>query len=168
MGWQRLVGFLKLQVSFAKKPYKRDLDSSKRPIILRSLLLVATPWYTSLRLDSFSCMCVGMSVRGCATLPGTEAVDVFVCGSVGLRVCPYVCARSEERREPPLSPSFQCPTCNTPLRLLHALPFLRFLLLLLFQSARRHHRHLLCYLVRLHLHARQYLHSDMKYDREML
>ena len=42
MGWLRLVGSLKLQVSFAKKPYKRDDILQKRPIILRSLLIVAT------------------------------------------------------------------------------------------------------------------------------
>jgi len=44
MGWLRLVGFLKLQVSFAKEPYKRDYILQKRPMILRSLLIVATPY----------------------------------------------------------------------------------------------------------------------------
>jgi len=44
MGWLRFVGALKLQVSFAKEPYKRDDIQQKRPIILRSLLLVATPY----------------------------------------------------------------------------------------------------------------------------
>jgi len=44
MGWLRLVGSLKLQVSFAKEPYTKDLHSSKRPIILRSLLPEATPY----------------------------------------------------------------------------------------------------------------------------
>jgi len=43
MGWLRFVGSLKLQVSFAKEPYKRDDILQKRPIILRSLLIVATP-----------------------------------------------------------------------------------------------------------------------------
>ena len=45
MGWLRLVGSLKLQVSFAKETYKRDDILQKRPIILtwRSLLIVATP-----------------------------------------------------------------------------------------------------------------------------
>ena len=36
MGWLRLVGSLKLQVSFAKEPYKRDCILQKRPIILYS------------------------------------------------------------------------------------------------------------------------------------
>ena len=44
MGWLRLVGSLKLMVSFAKEPYKRDNCLQKRPRILRSLLLVATPY----------------------------------------------------------------------------------------------------------------------------
>jgi len=40
MGWLRLVGFSKLQVSFAKEPYKRDDILQKRPIVLRSLLII--------------------------------------------------------------------------------------------------------------------------------
>jgi len=44
MGWLRLVGSLKLHVSFAKEPYKRDYILQKRPIILRSLLIQATPY----------------------------------------------------------------------------------------------------------------------------
>jgi len=43
MVWLRLVGSLKSLVSFAKEPYKRDNILQKRPIILRSLLIVATP-----------------------------------------------------------------------------------------------------------------------------
>jgi len=46
MRWLRLVGSLKLQVSFAKEPYNRDDILQKRPIILRSLLIVATPYVT--------------------------------------------------------------------------------------------------------------------------
>jgi len=44
MGWLRLVGSLKIQVSFAKEPYKRDDILQKRLIISRSLLIVATPY----------------------------------------------------------------------------------------------------------------------------
>ena len=43
MGCLRLVGSLKLQVSFANVRYKRDDILQKRPIIVRSLLTVATP-----------------------------------------------------------------------------------------------------------------------------
>jgi len=42
--WLRLVGSLKLYFSFAKEPYERDDILQKRPIILRSLLIVATPY----------------------------------------------------------------------------------------------------------------------------
>jgi len=38
-----LVGSLKLQVSFAKEPYKKDDILEKRPMVLRSLLIVASP-----------------------------------------------------------------------------------------------------------------------------
>ena len=43
MGWLRLVGSLKLNVSFARETYKRDYILQKRPTISRSLLIVATP-----------------------------------------------------------------------------------------------------------------------------
>ena len=45
MRWLRLVGCSKLQVSFAEYSlfYKALLQT--RPIILRSVLIVATPWY---------------------------------------------------------------------------------------------------------------------------
>jgi len=35
---------LKLKVCFEKEPYKRDHILQKRPMILRSLLIVATPY----------------------------------------------------------------------------------------------------------------------------
>jgi len=43
MGWLRLVRSLQLQVSFAKESYERDDILQKRPTILRSLLVAATP-----------------------------------------------------------------------------------------------------------------------------
>jgi len=44
MGWLPLVVSLKLYVSFAKEPYKKDNILQKRPAILRRLLIVATPY----------------------------------------------------------------------------------------------------------------------------
>jgi len=44
MGRLRLVGTLQLFVSFAKEPYKRDDILQKRTMVLRSLLIVATPY----------------------------------------------------------------------------------------------------------------------------
>jgi len=41
MGWLRLGGSLKIQVSFAKEPYKREYILQKRPMILGSLPIVA-------------------------------------------------------------------------------------------------------------------------------
>jgi len=40
MKWLQLVGSSKLQVSFAKEPFKRDYILQKRPMIWRSLLIV--------------------------------------------------------------------------------------------------------------------------------
>jgi len=44
MGWLWLVGSIKLQISFAKEPYKRDNILHKRRITLSILLTVATPY----------------------------------------------------------------------------------------------------------------------------
>ena len=66
MGWLRLVGSSKLQVSFAKVPYKRDDILHKRRMILRSLLIVATPYSFP---DSYIehvvayCVCVYIHIR---------------------------------------------------------------------------------------------------------
>jgi len=43
MGWLHVVSSIKLYVSFAKKPYKRDDILQKGPMILRSLLIEVTP-----------------------------------------------------------------------------------------------------------------------------
>jgi len=43
MGWLQSGGFLKLQISFAKEPYKRDDILQKRPVNLRRLFIVTTP-----------------------------------------------------------------------------------------------------------------------------
>ena len=45
IGWLGLVGSIKLWVSFAKEPYKRDAILQKRPIILSILMTVATPYH---------------------------------------------------------------------------------------------------------------------------
>jgi len=44
MGWLRWVGSLKVKISNANKPYKRHDILPKRPVILRSLLIVAIPY----------------------------------------------------------------------------------------------------------------------------
>jgi len=75
MGWLWLVGSIKLQVSFAKEPYKRDDILQKRPMILSILLTVATPYnQNKLFEDDFLdggnvsilcvCVCVCVCVGG--------------------------------------------------------------------------------------------------------
>ena len=44
MGWLRSGGSSKLHVSFAKEPYEKDDILQKRPMILRNLLIVGTPY----------------------------------------------------------------------------------------------------------------------------
>jgi len=43
MGWLRLVGLIKLYVSFAKEPYKTGNILQKRPTIWSILITIATP-----------------------------------------------------------------------------------------------------------------------------
>jgi len=54
MGWLQLVGSLKLQVSLAEYCLFNRALLQKRPIILRSLLIVATPYYISYGVTSIS------------------------------------------------------------------------------------------------------------------
>jgi len=86
MDWLRLVGSLKLQVSFAKEPYKRDNILQKRGIILRSLLLGATP-YQEL------CTCVWKRQSGGEreSEQEREKDDVHVCMCMCVCVCVCVC-----------------------------------------------------------------------------
>ena len=49
MGWLRLVGTLKAQVSFAEYHIFYRALLQKRPIILRSLQVVATPYVNASR-----------------------------------------------------------------------------------------------------------------------
>jgi len=66
MGWLQLEGSSKLQVSCAKEPYNRDDILQKRPIILRSLLIVATPYLQQqshgICICTYICMYIRISV----------------------------------------------------------------------------------------------------------
>ena len=57
MGWLRLVGSLKLYAFFAREPYKGTSILQKRPTMLRSLPIVATP-YTDIYIYTHVQMCV--------------------------------------------------------------------------------------------------------------
>ena len=78
MGWLRLVGSIKLKVSFAKEPYKRDDILQKRPMI-SSILHRSHPIFVS-------CVCE----RTCVGVCGCACVCVCVC--VCVDVCRHVCA----------------------------------------------------------------------------
>jgi len=67
MGWLQVVGFLTLQVCFAKEPYKRDYTLQKRPLILRSLLIIATPY-----CNCYTCTMPGATV----TMPRATRQDI--------------------------------------------------------------------------------------------
>ena len=105
MGWLQLVGSLKLQVSFAKEPYQRDYILQKRPIFLRSLLIVATPYIQMIRVSSSvfrlrmnesmhlqgatQCVAVCCSVLQCSAVCVSVLQCVVVCYSV--LQCAVVC-----------------------------------------------------------------------------
>jgi len=57
MGWLRSVGSFKLLVAFAKEPHKRDYILQKRPIVLRSLIIKASPYARPNSLMCMPCMC---------------------------------------------------------------------------------------------------------------
>jgi len=57
VGWLRLVGSIKLQVSFAKEPYKRDDILQMTHVIVSILLTVATPCLAGYCVIHFADMC---------------------------------------------------------------------------------------------------------------
>ena len=96
MGWLRLVGSLKLQVSFAKEPYKRDNILQKRPIIIRSLLMVANPYHSLARSGGYGvCVCVCVGVEQLFLQRGVLQTNLCVC------VYYNVCIRRTPLREKP-------------------------------------------------------------------
>jgi len=79
MGWLRLVGSFKIQVSFAKEPYKRDYILQKRPRILRSLLIVATTYLHVLACVKCVCLYIYRWRRSCKFPHRTYKKMVTVC-----------------------------------------------------------------------------------------
>ena len=90
MGWLRLVGSLKLQVSFAEYRLFYRAVLQKRPIILRSLLIVATPYLcpvganAQISEDLFTCdmtqSCVARDSFICGMTHSYVIRDSFICG----------------------------------------------------------------------------------------
>jgi len=82
MGWLRLVGSLKLQVSFAEYRFFNRALLQKRPIILRSLLIVATPYGFCLLAYCKMCVCLCVSMsRACVCFRVCVCVCVCICVS---------------------------------------------------------------------------------------
>jgi len=87
MGWLRLVGSIELYVSFAKSPVKKtifceDYILRKRPIILRSLPIVATPYLQLHPQQSAHCPtnCILKSqLTTCTVLKGYRADFWGIC-----------------------------------------------------------------------------------------
>ena len=65
MGWLRCIGSLKLQVSFTKETYKTDDILQKRPVILWSLLIVATANRLVESYGSLICVTWRLFCRNC-------------------------------------------------------------------------------------------------------
>ena len=98
MGWLRLVGSLKLQVPFAKEPYERDDILQKRPIILRSLLIVATPYTVSTPLVSLS-FSLSPSLSLSRETGAWQQAPVALCLSLSRLTVESERAREIEKRE---------------------------------------------------------------------
>ena len=79
MGWLWLIGSIKLQVSFAKEPYKRDDILQKRPIILSILLTVTTPYlyYSDIYTIQMQPKIIGIFSRISSLLQGSFAKETY-------------------------------------------------------------------------------------------
>jgi len=86
MGWLRFVDSLAWYVSCAKEPYKRDDILQKRPLILSSLLIVATPYVLSSSLMSLRYIYITQT----QTCTPTH-IHVYMCVYVYPRVAVCVC-----------------------------------------------------------------------------
>jgi len=77
---------LKIYVSCAKEPYKRDYILQKRPIILRSLLIVATPYVMySLKIYIYG-------VIGADEKRDTQINDIYLWNG---RLMTYICGMED-------------------------------------------------------------------------
>ena len=86
MGWLQLLGSLKVKVIFAKEPCKRNYILQKKPIILRSILIAATPYLlfitTQVKTHSYvwhdSFICVPWLIHMCAMTHSYVCHDSFM------------------------------------------------------------------------------------------
>jgi len=106
MGWLRLVGSLKLCVSFAECRFFCRALLQKGPIILRRLLVEANPYLSRMCICTQACVrervcihasvcvCVYVHVRVCESVRVCMCVYVCVCEFVFVCLCVYVCVRA--------------------------------------------------------------------------
>jgi len=66
---------LKLIVFFAKEPYKRDYILQNRPILLRNLLIVATPPHMSMPTVQ-NCTCMHIHTQTCTLIQGAHTAHM--------------------------------------------------------------------------------------------
>jgi len=74
MGWLRVVGSLKSQVSFAEYSLFYRALLQRRPVILRSLLIVATPYLECTPLSMISIEVMERGLRKTNTSTTTKIV----------------------------------------------------------------------------------------------
>jgi len=89
----------KFQVSFVKEHYKRDYILQKRPIILRSLLIVATPCtntpaYTYISICIYIFICTLVYTCRCGFSAMRNVPSVYERVLVRVYVCVYTCVYS--------------------------------------------------------------------------
>ena len=88
MGWLRLVGSLKLQVSFAEYSLFYRALLQNRPVILRGLLIVATPYdMTHPYVWHASFLCVTCLIHMCDMTHPYVWHDSFTCVTWHIDMC---------------------------------------------------------------------------------
>jgi len=87
MGWLRLVGSLKLQVSFAKEPYKRDHILRVRPMIWMSLLIVGTAYRDLLQQGTAAMISVTWPIHMCNMTHSHVWHDSSICATWHIHMC---------------------------------------------------------------------------------
>jgi len=86
--WLRLAGSLKLWVSFAKEPHKRDYVLQKRPIILRSLLIIATTAMSTGVFKNIEILSCALPHYCCFLL-----CEILSCATLKLSHVEWICER---------------------------------------------------------------------------
>jgi len=97
MGWQRLVGSLKLEVSFAEYRLFYRALLQKRPMILRSLRIVATPYEGRLSQCIVHVHQLRMSTKGIRMYPEAACEKIYGVATMSrrLKIIGLFCKRAQ-------------------------------------------------------------------------